>query len=524
MKRNQRNFMHVVVIFITFIPLSWCNAQVILDWQKCFGGTQSDIAFSIQQTSDGGYIALGESQSSDGDITQHIGNRDGWLIKMDSLSNLQWQVSLGGTNLEFAYKVLQTQDNGYLVGGYSYSSMCSGANSNMWFLKTDSIGNMLWEQCYGGNNYEGLYSFQQTTDGGFILIGTSGGPLPGDADVMLVKCDSIGNFLWSQYYGGSSDDYGMDIVQTEDNGFMILANTASQDGDVTTQHGNQDFWLIKTDSVGNIQYNKCLGGSRPELPRSFYRTSDGGYVITGSSRSLDGDVSGNYNPNGNYADVWVVRIDSLINIMWEQNFGGYSIDIGNSIYPVNNGGSIIVGNTFSNSGNVSGNHGSHDIWLFKIDDFGNLIWEQCFGGSMDEKGYAVVQDANGNYVVAGSTTSNDYDVSGLHSANTNDYWIIKVNDQYSTELNEFQNIDNHFDIYPNPTTEEVTFTLKNLRGKNVTIEMYNIYGQLLSVFDEETISSDLKYIKKDLNNIPSGIYMVNFRCSSGMYTKRMVKL
>jgi len=522
MKNHRRISILCLIISITFIPFTWSKAQVVIDWQKCLGGTQSDIPFSIQHTTDGGYIVVGESESSDGDVTQNFGNRDAWLIKIDSLSNLQWQVSLGGGNIEFAYKVIQTQDNGYIVGGSSYSNICPGANSNMWFLKTDSIGNILWQQCYGGGNFEGIYSFQPTTDGGFIVIGTTAGPLPGGADVMVVKCDSIGNLLWVQTYGGSSSDFGIDILQTADNGYMILSDADSQDGDITFSHGNEEYLLLKIDSVGNVVNSKCLGGSKRDTPRSFYQTNDGGFIIVGHSRSVDGDVTGNFNSNGYYTDIWVVRIDSLANILWEQNFGGHDIDEGYSIYPVNGGGSVIVGSTYSNSGNVSGNHGLWDIWVFKIDDFGNIIWQKCFGGSMNDQGHSIIQDSNGDFVIAGSTTSNDYDVSGLHSVNLEDYWIFHLANV--TGIDEFQNINNHFEVYPNPFTDEVNLTLKNLNGKEVTIEIYNIYGQLVSVIPQETIQSDLKFVKKDLNQFPSGVYIVNFRISTGIYTQRLIKL
>jgi hypothetical protein len=291
-----------------------------LIWGKTFGGTKDDNAKSIIQASDGGYIFAGLTQSIDGDISENNGSCDFWVVKLDTSGNFQWEKCLGGTKNEKAYSIQLTNDNGYIVAGYSYSNDgdISGHHGSVdtadcWIVKIDSIGNIQWQKCLGGTKIDAANSIQQASDGGFIVAGRSfsnNGDVTGhhgytgSPDFWVVKLDNTGNILWQKSLGGTGYEIALSIHLTNDNGFIIAGFANSSDGDVTGNHGGGDYWVVKLDSTGNIQWQKCLGGTDSDGANSIDLVDNGGFIIAGWSNSNDSDVSGNH---GDY-DFWVVKL------------------------------------------------------------------------------------------------------------------------------------------------------------------------------------------------------------------------
>jgi Flp pilus assembly protein TadD len=346
-------------------------------WQKTFGGSDLDNAYSVQQTSDGGYI-IGSSTESYG-----AGNRDVWLVKTDSSGNKLWDRTFGGTEYEETQSVQQTSDGGYIIAGVTESYGAGG--SDAWLIKTDSSGNKLWDKTFGGSDLDNAYSVQQTSDGGYII-----GGLASSNDVRLIKTDSSGTKLWAKTFGRSSRSslsYVNSVQQTSDGGYIIAA---------------YDAWLIKTDSSGNKLWDKTFGGSDLDNAYSVQQTSDGGYIIAGVTES--------YGAGG--SDAWLIKTDASGNTRWDKTFGGSNDDGAVSVQQTSDGGYIIGGWTSSYG------LGGEDAWLIKTDSSGNKLWDKTFGGSDLDNAYSVQQTSDGGYIIAGVTES--YGAGGL------DAWLIKT--------------------------------------------------------------------------------------------------
>jgi hypothetical protein len=243
------------------------NAQ----WNQTLGGNITDEGHSVQQTSDGGFIVAGFTWS------YGAGGLDVYLAKTDVSGNLEWQQAFGGSADDYGYSVQQTSDGGYIVAGYTFSYGAGG--SDFYLIKTDATGNELWSQTFGGNSSDDGYSVQQTSDGGYIITGVTFSYGAGGLDVYLVKTDTNGNELWNQTYGGSSDDRGWSVQQTSDGGYIIAGNTNSYGA------GGDDVYLIKIDATGNELWSQTFGGSSADRGYSVQQTSDGGYIITGDTWS-----------------------------------------------------------------------------------------------------------------------------------------------------------------------------------------------------------------------------------------------
>lgn len=304
-----------------------------------------------------------------------------------------------------------------------------------------------WQKCLGGNNTDWAYSTQPTSDGGFIIAGESrslNGNVSGNHgnyDCWIVKLNHSGIMQWQKCLGGSWDDYAYSIQQTTDGGYIIAGSTYSNDGDVSGNHDSTgftaDFWVVKLDNFGNIQWQKTLGGSLDDWGYSVEQTTDGGYIIAGNTTSNDGDVNGNHDITGNYYDFWIVKLTTTGNLQWQKCFGGSWHEYANSIQQTTDGGYVIAGSTESNDGDVSSNYGNEDCWLIKLDSLGSLLWEKNLGGSSNDFAYEVHQTFENGFILAGNTSSNDYDVSGNNGYF--DYWIVKLNAVGSVEWQKRDN-------------------------------------------------------------------------------------
>ncbi len=352
----------------------------IIQWQQSLGGTGADEAYSIQQTDDGGYVIAGSSYSNDGDVSGHHGSTsiyDYWIVKINISGNIEWQKSLGGTGEDKAKIIQLTNDGGYIVAGFSKSIdgdvTGNHGNQDCWVVKLENNGNISWQKSYGGTNDDEANFIEQTNDGGYILAGWSDSNdgdvsgnhgIAGYRDFWIIKIDISGNIQWQKTYGGTSDDGTYSIHQTNDNGYIISGWAESNDGDASGNHGYTDYWIVKTNNSGDIQWQKCLGGGvGAEIAYSLKETIDGGYIIAGEAASDDGDVSGNHG----YTDYWVVKINSTGNIQWQKCLGGAGLlDKATSINLTNDSGYIVTGYSRSTNGDVTGNHGGSDYWTVKL--------------------------------------------------------------------------------------------------------------------------------------------------------------
>lgn len=343
-----------------------------IEWQKCFGGSQSDKAEVIKQCLDGSYIVIGNSHSNDSDVTGNHGNDDFWIVKLNNTGSIQWQKSLGGSYLETASSLSQTFDGGYIVAGNSSSNdgdvSSNYGSSDYWVVKLDTIGNIQWTKSMGGTYNDFLRSIEQTSDSGYIVAGNSysnNNDVVGNhgwTDAWVVKLNSTGSIQWQKCLGGSNDDRAYSVKQTSDGGFIVAGTTVSNDGDVIGNHGGGDVWVIKLGSSGTIEWQKCLGGSNRDIAQSVQQTIDGGYVVAGFSNSTDHDVIGYKGRD----DFWIVKLNNTGSIEWQKCLGGSDDDWSYAIQQTLDQGYVITGFVTSNDSDVIGAHGLNDAWVVKL--------------------------------------------------------------------------------------------------------------------------------------------------------------
>lgn len=380
-----------LVFVLTGILATACLAQLPDSlWSRAIGGFYADECYSVQQTSDSGYILAGTTASSG------AGADDFWLVKTNANGDSLWSHTFGGSDRDRCYSAQQTSDGGYILAGETYSF---GAGSDdFWLVKTDENGDSLWSRTFGGNGDECCASVRQTSDGGYILAGHTYSFAVGWADFWLVKTDVNGYSLWSRSFGRNDTDYCFSVQQTLDGGYIMAGYTRSFGA------GGRDFWMVKTDEDGDSLWSRTFGGPLDEECASVQETWDG-YILAGRTSSFG---AGNH-------DFWLVKTDASGDSVWTRTFGGTGDDRCYSMVQTLDGNYILAGYTGSYGA------GGNDFWLLRADDSGNRLWSRTFGGSNFDRAYSVQQTSDGACIVAGFT----YSFGGGTPANDN-FWLVKT--------------------------------------------------------------------------------------------------
>ena len=392
-------------------------------WERTLGnniGILSGDQYG-EATADGGVIATAQIDSQGGDITYWHGGYDGWVIKLDSLGNTEWDQSIGSSQFEFINGIIQTNDGGYLAGLYG---------------KPNGIGGNV--DC--------------------VVF-----PAPGGPDAIVFKMDSLGNPEWHRCYGGSGGEAVNRLLEVE-NGYIIAGSGGSNDGDLEGSgwHGGRDVWLFKIDFQGNIIWQKCYGGSNNEWIYKLFQTADGGIVTFSNTHSFDGDV---------------------------------------------------VGNPSNSAENPS-------IWIFKVDSIGNLLWQQCIGGHATERVYGVVKHSDYKYAVAGEmnfSPSGDVNCSNFVYGSRQNYWVFGISDT-TVNIQETPLMGADVIVYPNPANNVLNIDFpENYDIQDLIIDVIDFSGKTVLKSKALIHSPQL-----DIKRLSPGLYIVKIQNDKTLITRRII--
>jgi len=546
----MKNAKFTSLLILLFI-WSQSVAQVFTEkWVTCLGGTEWDEATGIMQV-DSTYWVVGITSSQDGDISFNHGTYDTWLLNLGNNGNLISEKTYGGTQGEGAFTtILKLNDSiFYIVSGSTSTdgdisnNPWPGPLGNYWVLKINNQGDILWDRTCGGSDIDRIICATITTDSGIVALGRSisfDGDITdphgiGNYDIWMIKLGNDGQKQWELSLGGIGDETYGSIIQTSDGGFLFVGTTDGMGGgnfDPSCNFHNpgsgyNDAWVVKLDTAHNIEWQQCYGGTSKDFANNVIELADG-YIILGSTMSNDGDVSGLHDPpdnSENSTDIWVFKIDKTGNLLWQKCLGGTNSDKANNIFTTTDGGYMIVGGTRSSDGDVSGYHGipgypnyTDDIWFAKIDSTGNLLWQYCYGGVADEFIYrGVIQKSDWDYVLAIGTETQEWRCYFGPNLRP-DFRIAELYDS-TVAINETPVGTTEVKIYPNPANSLLNIELANTpRASNTTIEMIDINGKRV-----------LKYVPKNkmshlnINPLKSGLYLVKIQTGNTITTQRIIK-
>lgn len=431
--------MKLRAIFVVVGYMSYCSTlcqpPVAIDWQKCHGNASSNGFLNIRQCADNSFIATGRTHGLACSTTADSNFWNYWVAKLDGDGDLVWQDCFGGTMDDQALSVEQTSDGGYIVVGYANSNnqlvVGQHGNSDCWLLKLDALGAFQWQKCLGSGYFDYGRSVKELPGGGYVVVGTAGsggGDVSqplGDFDLWLMMLDDSGELISETTLGGTASDVGYDITLTADDGFIVVGSTESNDLDVSGALGGQDAWVVKLDGAGAIQWQACFGGSADDHAYRILNTTDMGYLLVGTTSSNDGMVTEAHGGQ----DAWVVKLDATGALEWQKTLGGSGNDMGFGIAQTATG-LFVCGETGSSDGDALNWHGGwRDGFVAKLTMEGELEWFHCLGGSDLDALFAVQVNAQGGLVLAGLTYSEDGDV--WNNAGSEDAWIVQLTSDFN---------------------------------------------------------------------------------------------
>jgi hypothetical protein len=529
----------LLTIQVVLLSFASYSQQIVLEWQACYGTHLKEVVSDVCPTGDG-YIIVADGYT---DSPRGI---DILVIRTDLSGNVVWEKYLGGNSSDGPLRILPAGNDSYYISAVSGSvdgdislNPFPDGFSNFWIIKINGSGDIVWDKMFGGNCDDIGWDACLTHDGGMVSLGytcSEDGDISnyyGMWDTWLLRTDSLGNKVWDFTIGTEYLDFPGAIIETSDKGFLVAS------GSMPTIGGNitctpydlifSDIVLFRIDSLANIEWQKCIGGGSDESVHDIIEIEDG-YLLASSVYSGDGDMTGGgfhygTSPQGNVLpDVWLVKIDFDGNILWQKCYGGTASDVPNSIFPTNDGGYMIIAETSSNDGDVSGYHNEHgyysDIWVFKINATGDLQWQKCFGGigyeRLDWSG--VLDNGDGRYVIASTITNlNSGDLTCLATPPGGyDIWLIQLRDTTFVSTNHIPLPKYSVKTYPNPATDYVLFEIeKPLPLGNITIS--DITGRLV-----ETVTLTGEKTVWETDRVKAGVYLYHLQTLEGSTSGRIL--
>lgn len=415
------------------------------NFNNLYGGSaQEDQGGSINTFDDHILLSGSTLSSASGDVSgTNNGQTDAWLVKTDNLGNMVWEKNIGGQSNDYASKAIELTDGNYFFAGTSQSSAygditeTTNGSQDYWIGVIDSNGMILWNKLYGGSSFDSVFDAILTNDGNILVVGQANSSATGDivdvnaggTDAWIVKFDISGNILWQKLYGGNLADAGTKILALSDGGYFVLGKSMSTTGGEITEstHGDYDYWLLKLDGDGNIEWQQMYGGTGVDNPYNILkdRNRDEYLLVGTSTSSANGDVADT--TNGSY-DCWIVKINGTGNILWQNLLGGSAIDVCTDVKQKESDGYIFFAeSTSSQTGDVSDtNNGGRDFWVFTTNTSGVIQSSMLYGGSFDDLASSMInRRGDGYYLFGGSYSSGTGDVTDTGLAGKN-YWVLKV--------------------------------------------------------------------------------------------------
>ena len=483
----------LLIVSLFLLLCDALQAQVPpVNWANQYGGSLVDVPFAIKFTVDGGTVAAGYTTSKDGQVGVNVSRDywDLWVVKLNSCGLIEWQKSVGGTGYETARDIAQTADGGFIVLGETNSTDGDvvagyGGTKDIWILKLSAAGNIEWQKRYGGNNLDIGNKIIITSDGGYLVEATSSsndGDIKGNhstgtyTDGVLMKLSASGTVQWSKCFGGSKNDELLDI-QIINGKIFATGYSNSVDGDIPPNQKNYDVWLLALDGAGNKIFSKIYGGSQNDVAYAMCIGADQSLTLAGYTTSNDGEVSG---AKGSQ-DFWILNVSQSGNINWQKVLGGSDAEYANSIVADDDGGYLAGGISYSNDGDITAPNGEGDYWIVKLDKNGNLAWQKSYGGSGNDNLHCVIHKTlPDEFYLAGDTDSDDENFeTGFGDV---DFGIIKLKNPSAVSKDTVVCNINRFNNFPD--------TVKDVCGYDSLLVTYNpvpINGPFNNINKQDTI-------------------------------------
>ncbi|MBK9097954.1 MAG: T9SS type A sorting domain-containing protein [bacterium] len=481
---------NLTLLYSFFLVLTISSIQI------CFAQLPDTIWTKIYGDTDNEYGYYAEQTNDGGFILVGYmdisGNDDVWLIKTDASGDTLWTKMYGTYHYDYASCVHQTADGGYIIFGETDSfdpNFWEG-----WLIKTNSYGDTIWTKHLGDYAYYFIDDGLELPGGGYVFVGSTKISAGAPEDIWLVKTDSYGDTIWTKTFGGSENDIPTSICRTSDGGFMIGGVTKSFGS------GNYDAWLIRTNSDGNLVWTKTYGDDRSNHASDVKQTDDGGYIIAGST-----EASNHYN------DAWLVKTDYNGDTLWTRNWGSDEHDGAMSVVQTSDGGYVWTGyrkiSTFT-----------QDLWILKTDEDGNTLWSKTYGGTFNNIGRSINKTSDGSFIIAGDYYSED--------TNTRDVWLLKVDPDISdVERDEQAEIPETIILkqnYPNPFNPSTTFEFGIPEIQFVSLSVYNLLGEQVGLLVNEILSAGNYRVDWDAGDLPSGIYIYKLIAGEFSLSNKMI--
>lgn len=538
-----------LTFFTLVLNVNFSTAQQYLfskQWDKRFGGTAGDAFGTFRVTEDSGFILMGGSYSGiSGNKTQsNLGASDIWAVKLDSQGNKVWDKRLGGNGNDFSYTVALA-DKSFVIGASSGTNMNgdksepSRGSFDFWLIKIDSAGNKLWDKTYGSSLSDGVSALLKTTDAGFLVGGVSESDSGYEksennrdsthftGDFWIVKTDSVGDKLWDKTLGGSSHESIYSMLETADGGYVLGGISASNiSGDKSeNSFGNfhSDYWVVKIDSYGNKIWDKTYGTTNDDILEEIIPLPAGRFLLAGTANE---GISGNKSIMKGHYGCWLVFIDSVGNILDEWGYDGGNI---NSIVTTNDGGYLIGADAGVGpvplTDKTESNLGNTQSWLLKIDSTGQKQWDKTIFTTGTEGDTYALQTSDGCYVVAngsysgsgGYKTQFNWDATN----NTTDYWILKFCMDTVTGITELTD-QPQISVSPNPFATDISISIQKENLHQATFTITNFIGQAIYHGEETNLANS--YTKMlDLSYLPNGMYLLEVIIDGQRTVKQIIK-